>query len=342
MGYPAMGRPEVIYVDNDGVSREAAIVGGELTSSRDGMNYTMAFDLELSDGNLLKGSFEGRMSIWYETEGDFTIDYNDDLIAPYAYAENFIDARLWRIVLAETDEQYAKCIDLFISGEPNLDYPPVGRFPMAAKARQFVAGTAEPTSWYDGQYDIGCQNYGMGGFAQISIPNEGFVDVQWVSNSAYKISFEFMGRDGHTVSGTYTGYVEGGQPSAEPDPFEVARVGATYWGPGMENENAGEWLIYFQDFAGKDVLYFNAIFSRLLEDDEYKLPAGTYTYKATTSSTDVNCFKNCFYYDDACTKGTFTVSYDGDDIVMDFDLTLKSGSVYQARYKGPVDWENLS
>jgi hypothetical protein len=178
----------------------------------------------------------------------------------------------------------------------------------------------------------------MGGFLQISIPNEGFVDIERVGNSAYTISFEFMGRDGHTVSGTYTGYVEGGQPADDPEPFEVARVGATYWGAGRNNKNAGEWTIYFKDFANEDVLYFNSVFSRLLEDGESKLPVGTYTF-ADNFDEVVNTFKGSFYYRDKGTGGSFEVSHDGEDIVIDFNLTFESGFVLQTRYKGQVNYE---
>ncbi len=332
-GCPEYGLPEAIYVDSDGI-HEVSVVGGEFTSSYLGdWVYSLEFDIELSDGTILKASYEGIMSVWRDTETDVDADFD---AIDTAWAETWevsdIDG-LWMFCLYADANSQNRGVYIAINGEHNLRYPPTGHFPMASKARLFEPGTAEPTSMYDNWADIGCINYGMGGIMQYSVPNKGFVDVVKVGDSSYEVTFEFEGPDGHTVTGNYTGYVDGGEPGWGLTQ-QFTSASATYWGD--SGRGSGEYDITFYDNLGGE-LYIGYLYSELVDGDG-DLSVGTYTYANNTNRTAFT-FKNMYYDDFQCTGGSFTVARDGSDYVIEFNLQFSDGySLDATTYRGPIEY----
>lgn len=329
------GNPEAIYFDESG-RHDVAVTGGEFTSSYKGeWLYTVELDLEYSDGTRMIGSFEGLMSVWPDNEKDVYVNFNliDTAWGDTGLADGF-DA-LWIISLyPEESRQYS--IEIAVNGERNLQYPPTGHFPMAGKARQSESGTAEPASMYDNEGDVGCINYGVGGVLQYSVPGEGFVDIEKIGDSSYKIEFEFMGPDGYTVSGIYSGYIEGGEPGGVDEKQKLISAYAIYWGD--SGKGTGEYQISFEDNMG-NTLDISYLYSDLVSVPD--LSDGTYTY-STDSNKPALTFKN-FYYGDHEGRGSFTILQDGDNYIIDFSsIQYRDGYIPEATvYRGPIEYDDF-
>lgn len=325
------------YIDENGKEQKISFTGGNFTSSHTGFDYSIRMEIELADGKTLKGTYEGELSVWPNPGRDLEINFNDIAGGADVSAGEYFDGTGVWLILLSLDRSTGGNVYLLVNGSPGQNSLPTGRFPMATASRKFVAGTAEPTSMYDDEPDLGCGWY-IGGMLP-AVPGKGFVDIQKTGNSEYAITFEFEGHHGYAARGSYSGYVEGGEVIE--GEFKLTEGLVTYWGD--SGKGTGDYTLIFNGERGSEIYIADAYTDLMNDPDNYKIPAGTYTYKDNSNNAK-NTFRGLWFKIDGVeytgNGGTFTLSYDGEATVINFDLRFKEDNYsLQIGYKGVVEYD---
>ncbi len=196
------------YTESDGVNEtKLGILGGKFTLSREGAGYLLRFEVELGDGMTMRGSYEGVISGMYDSTIDSDLDLDFNTMDRKRAEAVGVDPTTWAILLwGECDGENIETI-LMVHSEDFLPSLPEGNFPMAENIRKGQSGTAEPASAHSkdihGSYFVDSR-----GDLSWAVPGEGFVDIS-KSEDGYLVEFSFEDSNGYTVSGEYTGAING-------------------------------------------------------------------------------------------------------------------------------------
>ncbi len=200
-----------------------SITAGEVTIEHiEGVHYSVAFDVALSDGRAMKGAYEGDIVnplIHSFMDSDTELNFNE-MYLPVAGATRLDHHRpgTWRVMLAANasnpeEEVIPWMVALYLNTAEGLAEPPTGRFEMAEDGLLGIEGTAEPSvrtqEWSGGCHVIdGASNPSWGRpIGGASVPGEGFVDISREGDQ-WTVEFSFDTYNGETVSGSYTGWMD--------------------------------------------------------------------------------------------------------------------------------------
>lgn len=182
-----------LYINDE----EMPITGGSFTLARNGKQYTISCNFTLENGDSFKGSYRG--AIAYEYDSNLTSNLTLNTFEAGECAE--LQDGAWMIFLPVNEDEI---IVLSINTDSGLSSIPTGEFPIAATARQWVSGTADPCSLYEESaygcwytnYDDGTQSFAVGGSGRVTISG---------ASPEYVVDFSFKDANGYSVSGNYTG-----------------------------------------------------------------------------------------------------------------------------------------
>jgi peptidoglycan hydrolase-like protein with peptidoglycan-binding domain len=212
------------YSASDGSEMDLSITGGTFTFARTGAMHTIAVTLELDNGKVLKSNFKGEIYPFFGGREEIEAEFNEmEYSGAEAYKIPGHDG-MWQFLLEGEPDDYSEVeVCLTINSDPDLPGFPTGEFPMAARVRQGIPGTAEPSSMYYDDIDFyGCMyNYYTDSsdfsYGLWAIPGEGYVNISeyvpfptpdgYAPPVGHEIVFSFTLPTGKTVSGSYTGLV---------------------------------------------------------------------------------------------------------------------------------------
>ncbi len=224
------------------------LASGTMTVSRDGDDYTIAVDFTMTDGDVVKGEYQGKLPAFAPSLSMAlsAAKYNDNPQAPGEFYVKFNDA----------DYNVEMAIDFFADAKATV--LPAGEY---TYSESNAPGTFSAKSYVDLHVDHTNNKMASG---TISVACEG---------EDYTITMNLVFVDTRTATITYSGKISG-TPTFEEKPVELVITKATY---SSTPQVPGGFLIGMDD----DVNWTMSSMFNIFADAEAKtLPAGTYTYSA--------------------------------------------------------------
>jgi hypothetical protein len=291
----------------DGDEQYAAVTGGKINVDRKSVpmpdneylfetRYDINAELVLENGMTLKGTLtDGNMNILPDYGMNSTVTF--DANAP-ASVEKIKDG-LWRLTIGVFgDEGFGASFDINSAAdaqnmpESNMAGTTPLPIPFAEWAGEGQPRTIEPgsiTRNVDNE-EVGAGTFfysaAHGGYFYALTGGAGMMTILWTGDKTYDITFEFYVSDGRSISGTYSGVVEGGRTSngGGGDPIEneifkeaFSTCAGTMGGMGL----ATLGLMGEKDGEQCDLI-IPAVIYNAPNDEEY-ITNGTYTYSETAS-----------------------------------------------------------
>ncbi len=310
------------YVTENGTN--TTLQSGTMTVSVTGKTYNIYFDLMLSDGNELKGQYQGAMpglvgkNVTLNpcvTPKVTTTDING--YVPGEYYFNMNDAS-WN---------YEMAIDFY--ADANTKKLPAGTYSLSADKTPGTFNTRSYLSLYSPSVDYK--------FAEGST-----VTVAYEEDSKIILTLNLITEDGRQIDMEYSGEITFPEVVAQKETVALATSST----PKVIDNNGrvdGEFYTKFNDASWN----YEMAIDFFANSSETKLPAGTYTYSAdntpgtfgSKSYIDMwspNLGSSCRFAEGSTVK----VSYDGDNVVMDFNLLLVDKDyILTMKYEGSITYE---
>lgn len=301
-----------------------ALSAGTMTVALSGKEYTITFDLTLVDGKELKGKYVGEMP--GKVGKDITLD---DMVTPTVLTTDVNDYVPGEFYFKSNDESwnYETAIDFF--ADPSEAKLPAGIYTYSADK---TPGTFGSNSYLD-LYSPSC-NYRFGEGSTVTV----YYDDDNNIVMAVKL---ITSDDGRTIEYGYTGPVEFPEVEQQKETIQLETAAAAVV-KDVNNRVPGEYYIKLNDESWN----YEMAVDLFADASTTTLPAGTYTF--ATDNTP-GTFGSKSYLDlytpyiGSCRfaeGSTVTVSYDGDNIVLVFNLVIADKNyVATMSYNGAISYE---
>ncbi len=309
------------FVTENGTN--TAIKSGTMNVALSGKEYTITFDLVLDDDTEFKGSYVGKMP--GSVGKNFTLNTCQEPkvstdVSDYVAGEYYMK-------MNDSDWSYEMAIDFYADAKSQK--LPAGTYTLSSEKTPGTFNTRSYLSIYSPSADY---KFADGSTVTVSYGDDGTI----------KLQLNLITEDGRLIDMEYNGSITFPEVTPQKETVELA-TSAT---PKVIDNNGrvdGEFYTKFNDASWN----YEMAIDFFADATAKKLPAGTYTYSADNTP---GTFGSKSYVDmwspslgSSCRfaeGSTVTVSYDGDNIVMDFNLLLADKDyILTMKYEGSITYE---